>query len=82
MANLITCMVRRSRGVDILSLFCFCVAGYVCSYWYAHQISLFAGKVSEYGAVWRYHCSDGYDLCRLTVACRQPHSLFCQAVFL
>ena len=58
-------MVCRSRGVDILSLVCFSVAGYVCSYWYAHQISVFAEKVGEYGAVWRYHCSDGYDLRRL-----------------
>lgn len=59
MAYLITSTVCRSRGVDSLSLFCFCVAGYVCSYWYAHQISLFAEKVGEYGAVWRYYCSDG-----------------------
>jgi len=82
MANLITSMVCTSRGVDILSLFRFFVAGYVCSYWYAHQISVFTEKVGEYVAVWRYHCSDGCDRCPLTVACRQPHRLFCKAVFL
>jgi hypothetical protein len=32
MAKLITSMVCRSLGVDILSLFSFCLAGYVCSY--------------------------------------------------
>jgi hypothetical protein len=46
MANLITSIGCRSGKVDILS-FRFRAAGYVCSYWYAHKISVFAEKVGE-----------------------------------